>query len=1051
MAAMVAGPFPALTSAGGVIALLDEPAADLQTRALERLNDMVHEFWPEISGSIGKIEQLFEDEGFQSQKLAALVASKVFYHLGEYDDALTFALGASDLFDVAEESQYVNTMISKCIDKYIQLSITEGAEIGVRLMDIVDRMFQNCFDQGNYKQAVGIGLEARNLQRVEQAIRLSENMAPMLNYCYEVIQSVAMTLAFRRESLQLLVSLYKEVGGNSSSGVDYFAICQCLLLLKDHESVAEILAKLARGSLEDTLLAYQVAFDLSDNGAHHFMERVSAKLPVPAPPAAPAAEAGADAAPDAMDTEADSEFTPELTERLDKLRQILSSETMVRLHLEFMFRNNNTDLLLLKQIKDSIEPRNSIGHNATVFANALMHCGTTVDSFLRENIDWLKRSTNWAKFSATACVGTIHRGHIDKGKAVLQDYLPGSGATGGSPYLEGGALYALGIINAGHGDAVKPFLVEQLEGAGGTGAEVLHHGACLGLGLAAMASGDVALAEQVKDTVLLKWLNTVSGEAAGYAIGLIMLGSGQCQLLEDLYEFAKECAHEKITRGVAMGMAMMVYGCEEDAETLIEQLAREPDHILRYGAMFATGLAYAGTSNNKAISRLLHVAVSDVSEDVKRAAVMNLGFVMSNKPEQVPRTVNLLAESYSPHVRYGSVMAVGFACAGTGSKKAIELLWKLTKDSVDFVRQGAFIALAMVLIQRSEMQEPKVKEFRETTEKIVADKHEDSMTKFGCIIAIGIINAGGCNSTLGLHAPSGHKKMSSFIGFAMFSQYWYWYPLIPMLSIALSPTSMICLNSKLEMPKGNLTSNAKPAMFAYPPKKELKKKSTGPAVATAVLSITDKAKARALKRDKSKAKDMEVDKPSEEPKTEAAPGEDDAAEKLKTERTEKAKEMFAAADKSKDESLSKSEMKKFANSEEGAELKSLFDGDNRGWNGLWEVLDKNKDGKFSKDEFVAAYLDACEEGIAMEAAFVTLENPARVTYAQREFIQFDENSRYSPIVSNSRLRGSGIIMMSDATPDEEAEIVKPKASEGLPEDEGEEPEPPAPFEYAEYM
>jgi len=82
MAAMVAGPFPALTSAGGVIALLDEPAADLQTRALERLNDMVHEFWPEISGSIGKIEQLFEDEGFQSQKLAALVASKVFYHLG---------------------------------------------------------------------------------------------------------------------------------------------------------------------------------------------------------------------------------------------------------------------------------------------------------------------------------------------------------------------------------------------------------------------------------------------------------------------------------------------------------------------------------------------------------------------------------------------------------------------------------------------------------------------------------------------------------------------------------------------------------------------------------------------------------------------------------------------------------------------------------------------------------------------------------------------------------------------------------------------------------
>ena len=37
-----------------------------------------------------------------------------------------------------------------------------------------------------------------------------------------------------------------------------------------------------------------------------------------------------------------------------------------------------------------------------MFANSLMHCGTTVDTFLRENLEWLKKATNWAKFSATA-------------------------------------------------------------------------------------------------------------------------------------------------------------------------------------------------------------------------------------------------------------------------------------------------------------------------------------------------------------------------------------------------------------------------------------------------------------------------------------------------------------------------------------------------------------------------------------------------------------------------------------------------------------------------
>jgi len=45
--------------------------------------------------------------------------------------------------------------------------------------------------------------------------------------------------------------------------------------------------------------------------------------------------------------------------------------------------------------------------------------------------------------------------------------------------------------------------------------------------------------------------------------------------------------------------------------------------------------------------------------------------------------------------------------------EAIALLEPMTRDLVPFVRQGAFIALAMVLIQVSEKAEPKVKEIRQ--------------------------------------------------------------------------------------------------------------------------------------------------------------------------------------------------------------------------------------------------------------------------------------------------------------------------------------------------
>jgi 26S proteasome regulatory subunit N2 len=47
------------------------------------------------------------------------------------------------------------------------------------------------------------------------------------------------------------------------------------------------------------------------------------------------------------------------------------------------------------------------------------------------------------------------------------------------------------------------------------------------------------------------------------------------------------------------------------------------------------GLAYVGSSNNSALKRLLHYAVSDVSDDVRRAAVTNIGLLMLKDYTQV--------------------------------------------------------------------------------------------------------------------------------------------------------------------------------------------------------------------------------------------------------------------------------------------------------------------------------------------------------------------------------------------------------------------------------
>lgn len=61
----------------------------------------------------------------------------------------------------------------------------------------------------------------------------------------------------------------------------------------------------------------------------------------------------------------------------------------------------------------------------------------------------------------------------------------------------------------------------------------------------------------------------------------------------------------------------------------------DSDPVIRYGGAYGIGLAYCGTGNNKAIQQLLHIAVSDVNDDVRRAAVTNLGFIMIRNQEQV--------------------------------------------------------------------------------------------------------------------------------------------------------------------------------------------------------------------------------------------------------------------------------------------------------------------------------------------------------------------------------------------------------------------------------
>ena len=875
-------------------------------------------------------------------------------------------------------------------------SIVQQRGIQKQLQRVIEQLFERCFQEKRYRQVVGIAVEARNLDILRRVIlrastdektengEATRRGEELMEYVLDICMSVVQERGLRNEILKLILELLNEI-----PSPDYFSIAKCVVYLDQHSLASDILQQLVeKGDPRSLAVAYQISFDLYDNSTQEFLKKIREELAelVPEEKEDQTAESTAS---DKMDEGDEAKDTDQLLQELEdstgapatsaissnpklsaegktavrSIRQILDGVNTIQLNLEFLFRSNRADMSILNKVKDSLEARNSIYHTAVTLSNAFMHAGTTHDKFFRENLEWLGKAVNWSKFTATAALGVIHRGNLTQGQKLLAPYLPKDTPSGvpntGSVYSQGGSLYAFGLIYANHEgwavDLIRDHFKKATE-------EVVQHGGALGLGVAGMATADEGIYEDLKSVLYTD--SAVNGEAVGLAMGLIMLGSGNIKALEDMIQYAHETQHEKIVRGLAIGMALIMYGRQEGADELINGLLVDPDPTLRYGGIMTIALAYCGTGSNKAVRKLLHVAVSDVSDDVRRVAVMSLGFILFRKYNSVPRMVELLAESYNPHVRYGAAMALGISCAGTGLDEAVDLLEPMLKDPTDFVRQGALISLAMVLVQQNEAMNPKVGSVRKAMQKIIGDRHEDAMAKFGCAIAMGIIDAGGRNCTISLQTQTGNLNMPGIIGAAVFTQYWYWFPLTHFLSLTFTPTAVIGIDQKLEVPIFKFHSNTRPSLFDYPPEQQAKTDEAPEKVKTAVLSTTAQAKRRAQKKEKQQRREsMDIDQP--------VPGTPKTATEDKMETDESALKDDAPKEGEKDSAPAE---------------------------GLKKKMEKEKVG-------------------------YEMENMSRVLPAQLKYLTFPD-LRYEPV---KRPTG-GVVLVIDTQPEAERQTIELKAS-----------------------
>lgn len=469
-----------------------------------------------------------------------------------------------------------------------------------------------------------------------------------------------------------------------------------------------------------------------------------------------------------------------------EISRVLKGAFQAEGHAKFLAEKSKTDFALLSDLSKAQSSKLSMNHMALSLSNGIMNGRTSNDTYLRKNLEWMRQAKNWAKFVVASSFGMIHTSRSDPFE-ILRHYLPMASIRDGEKDEpeSGGALFALGLLCVDDPGLADSFLSSFLDEEQQTSRSYVQHGACLGLGLIKLQTNHQSTLGLLRN--LLYSDDVISSEAAAYGIGLVSAGHFDEGLCQELLTYAKETEHEKVKRAVHVCAALMSICTKRDADP---------------SAPLSIGAAFAGTGDLSAVRRLLTVVSTATCRDTKRAAVFSIGLVLATDPDNhnshLCSVLEPLAQSHSPHVRAGVALTLGMFLAGTGCKKALALVEVLMYDTFSWVRQHASIGAGFLLMQQNCKEDAAYKKVVEHMHSMTRKKSDPGAARFGALLGRALMDAMGKNGVFSLYTGAGTLSVKSICGAILFVQYWYWYPLVPFISLGFRPTLLLAVDTSLQ-------------------------------------------------------------------------------------------------------------------------------------------------------------------------------------------------------------------------------------------------------------
>lgn len=400
----------------------------------------------------------------------------------------------------------------------------------------------------------------------------------------------------------------------------------------------------------------------------------------------------------------------------------------------------------------------SARHNlASAFVNAFVNAGFGDDKLMLtegENTNWIWKTKEDGMLSTTASLGMLMQWDVDGGLDKIDRYQYAS-----EDEVKAGAMLAVGILNSGVRNDADPALALLSDTSILESPKVpIRTAAIMGLGLAYAGTNRSDLLDLLLPIVEDNYLDMQLSSMAALALGLICVGSSNDRVSEAIvHQFFDEDRQKQLkdkwTRFMALGLALLFFGRQEQVEVILETLKAIEHPMAQPAVVLVEVCAWAGTGAVLKLQELLHICNDHVEDDddaqgtqlIQTYAVIGLALISMGEEvgqDMVLRQFGHLMHYGEPNIRKAVPLAMGLISPSNPQMKVYDTLSRYSHDNDNDVAINAIFAMGLLGAGTNNAR------LAQLLRQLASYYHRDQNSLFMVRIAQGLLHMGKGTMTL---------------------------------------------------------------------------------------------------------------------------------------------------------------------------------------------------------------------------------------------------------------------------------------------------------------